>query len=83
VMSDALVGWAEEFQAAAEAAAPAVAAGFAAQAAAKEVTSPATDALAAQVVADLLRYATPEQQQIAVPIDPQSLVDARSGAAQP
>jgi hypothetical protein len=83
VKSDALESWAEEFQAAAEAAAPAVAAGFAAQAAAKEVTSPATDALAATVVADLLRYATPEQQQIAVPIDPQSLVDARSGATQP
>jgi len=83
VKSDALEGWAAEFQAAAEAAAPAVAAGFAAQAAAKEVTSPASDALAAQVVTDLLRYATPEQQRIAVPIDPQSLVDAPSGAAQP
>ena len=80
VLSDILHEWAEEFQAAAEAAAPAVAAGFAARSAAQEATAPASDALAAQVVADLLRYATPEQQQIAVPVDPQSLVDARSGA---
>jgi hypothetical protein len=80
VKSDALEAWAAQFQEEAVAAAPAVAAGFAAQAAAKEVAPAAGSALAAQVLAELLRHATPEQQQqIAIPIDPNALVDAPAG----
>ncbi|HEV7587325.1 MAG TPA: hypothetical protein VGO40_04270, partial [Longimicrobium sp.] len=82
VVSIPLEEWAVGFQAAAVAAAPAVAAGLAAEAGAKVVTAPVagkaavipsgsdprSGALAAQVLAELLRHATPEQQQIAVPV---------------
>ncbi|MFL5387011.1 MAG: lipase family protein [Longimicrobiaceae bacterium] len=97
VVSDHLEAWAQEFQAAAVAAAPAVAAGLAAGAAAQERTKPVAGQpvvipsgsdprareVAARVVEELRRHATPEQQQIVLPIDPQALVDARSGAPQP
>jgi hypothetical protein len=93
VESEDLEAWAAEFQAAAVVAAPAVAASLTTAAAAKVTTAPVagkpavipsgsdpgSDALAAQVVAELRRHATPEQQQIALPINAQSLVDSRAG----
>jgi len=95
-VSPHLEAWAEEFQAAAMAAAPAVAAGLAAGAAAQAGTKlvagepvvipsgsdPRAKEVAARVVEELRRHATPEQQQIAIPIDPQAVVDASSGATQ-
>ena len=80
VKSQELYDWAERFQAEVEEAAPALEARLAARAAATETAAPADDASTAELVAELLRYATPEQRQFALPIDPQSLVDAPSGA---
>ena len=98
VVSTPLERWAADFQTAAVAESPTLAAGLAAGAAAKQTTAPVAgkvtpippasdpgaDAVAARVMADLLRHATPEQQQqIAIPVDPNALVDARAAAGQP
>lgn len=94
VVSPQLEAWAAQFQAAALAQAPTLAASLTAAAAGREVTAPVggrpavipsgTDprstAMAARVVAELLRHATPEQQQFAVPVDAQSLAGTRAGA---
>lgn len=97
VVSNKLESWAAEYQAAAVAAAPAVAAGLASAAAGRESTAPvggrpavipsgsdpASAALAARVLAELARHATPEQQQISVPFDANSLAGSRAGVANP
>ncbi|HEX2079872.1 MAG TPA: hypothetical protein VHG08_19300 [Longimicrobium sp.] len=94
VESPQLEAWAADFQARAVAQAPSAALGGAAQAAAKEVTAPVggvptvippasdprSDEIAARVLADLMRSATPEQQQVTIPVDPQRLADAPSAA---
>jgi hypothetical protein len=96
VKSDELETWAANFQAAAVAVAPEVALGLTTAGAAKEVTAPVAGRpavipsgsdprsaeVAARVLEELRRNATPEQQRIALPIDPQALVDPRAPAAQ-
>lgn len=86
VVSPDLESWAAEFQVAAVAAAPAVAAGLTAQAAVAPKTAPMIPSrareLAAQVVEDLRRHATPEQRLITLPIDPQALIDSAGGVPQ-
>ncbi|HEX5725565.1 MAG TPA: hypothetical protein VFX98_08875 [Longimicrobiaceae bacterium] len=97
IVSPVLDAWAEEFQTTAVAVAPAVAAGFTAEAAATQMTAPIAgqpevlrpvpDArdreLEARVVEDLLRFATPEQQQqVGIPVDPEKVVDPGAGVGQ-
>ncbi|HEX6037445.1 lipase family protein [Longimicrobium sp.] len=98
VVSPTLHAWAARFQAAVTAQGPAlamrVAAGAAAAAQATApvngrptvippASDPASAQVAARVLADLMRHATPDQQRVGIPVDPQSLVDTRAGAAQP
>ena len=45
-------------------------------------SDPRAREVAAKVVEELRRHATPEQQQIAIPIDPQAVVDAATGVTQ-
>ncbi|HYR09070.1 MAG TPA: hypothetical protein VEQ60_14910, partial [Longimicrobium sp.] len=96
VVSDELEAWAARFQTAAVAAAPAVALGLTTAAGIQRTapvggrpmvipsgSDPQVAEVAARVLEELRRNATPEQQQIALPIDPQALADTRAAAPQP
>ena len=92
VESSELEGWAGRFQASAAAAASAAST---ATSATRTVTAPVggtptaipsgsdprSAGIAAQVLADLRRAGTPEQQQVSIPVDPQSLANSPAGTA--